>query len=747
MPVSLKPVVAKLIKSCDRNALGIFSFLFIFYLLTFNGQFTSIDEFNLYAMVESLVQTKSIAVPQVSFAAYHNPVGAHEIGYPLLATPLYWLAVHTPAVNNIYMVMMLNPFLVALTSAFIYLCARRLGYSVTGSTLAALAYGLGSLGWPYAQSFYREPLVGFLWVAGFYGLISWRTTGAKWRGGLGLVLILLSPLAKINVVFSVPFLFLVARETKSTWSKRTYLILGAIGVSLLAAFPLLYQWRIGVWWDYAAIAASLDPVQILTHTYGQLISPVKGLIFYMPISLLVVPGLYLLWRKHPYVAWGIGLAFLSLLGATSAYGAWYGGQSWGPRLLLPVIPVVLIPLASLWDRIQLRFVRSFVLGLLALSAIMQATVVTNNWWKGYTPFLKMASIPENSVGLSYRYLALSPPWVALRNWRASDLDLLWLQTDYDGKWQIQTEIGVLLCACLLSVFIIGKARVSEKFGVLVLAPVLPAIVILQLAGANVSIGYPGMTKATAQSIGKWAQPDGWTPYTLVTMSNEFHIYFFEGWLKGDFIHYWYSPGQTSHFDTILENTKGQWLSFAADRVHIQPTDTGKELEGWLNERLYRFGHEGVGGFDLVHFAILPPDNWTWKPLQLEIGPFRFAQIGVNTTRLFPQDVLGIQLQVCKSAEVSDPHTLFLHLLTDGAIVEGLDGPIQYGGMDVNSWKTGECLIERRGIYIPPDTKAGIYDLILGVYTPAGRIATTDEAGQAVTYRNLEKITILEPGSR
>ncbi len=747
MPVSVKQVVAKLFKSCDRNALSLFSFLFILYLLTFNGQFTSIDELNLYSMVESLVQTGSVAVPQVSFAAYHNPVGAQELGYPLIATPLYWLAVHIPTVNNIYMVTMLNPFLVALTGAFIYLCARRLGYSSTGSTVAALAYGLGSLGWPYAQSFYREPLVGFLWVAGLYGLISWRATGAKWRGGLGLVLILLSPLAKINIVFSVPFLFLAAREAKFAWSKRTYLILGAIGAGLLVIFPLLYQWRLGALWDYAAIVASLDPVQVLTHIYGQLISPIKGLVFYMPVSLLALPGLYQLWRKHPYVAWGIGFAFVSLLGVTSAYVAWYGGQSWGPRLLLPVVPVILIPLASLWDRIQKGFARSLMLGLLALSAIMQATVVTNNWWKSYTPFLKLASTPENGVGLSYRYLALSPPWLALRNWRASDLDLLWLQKDYEGNWQIQAEIGGLLSACLLSVLVLAKIPASRRFGFLALAPVLPAIFILQLAGANVSIGYPGMTKATAQTIGEWAEPDGQAPYTLVTMSNEFHIYFFEGWLKGDFIHHWYSPSQTGQFDKILENTKGQWLSFAADRVHIQPTDSGKDLEGWLNERLYRFGSKGVGGFDLVHFAILPSGNWAWKPLQLQIGPFMFSQIGLNTTRLFPREVLGIQLQVCKSAEVSEPHTLFLHLLTDGAIVEGLDGPIQYGGLDINSWKTGDCLIERRGIYVPPDTKPGIYDLILGVYTPAGRIVTTDETGQEVTYRNLEKITILEPGSR
>jgi hypothetical protein len=738
----------KVIRVGDRNALVIFSALFLIYLLSFNGQFTSIDELNLYSMAESLVQTGSVAVPQVSFAAYHNPVGGQEAGFPLAAAPLYWLAVRTPFLNNIYTVMMLNPFLVALTAAFIYLCARKLGSGAAGSTLAALAYGLGSLGWPYAQSFYRELLVGCLWVAGLYGLLSWRAAGAAWRGPgaasgmLGCVLILLSIFVKVNTVFAAPFLLLAVLRGRAAWPKRAYFIIGAAGAVLLALFLLIVQWREGTSWFYA-VAYHLvpDPLAVLAHFYGLLLSPIKGLILYMPAAILAAPGLYYLRRKQPYAAWAIGLAFLALAGAASIYTGWYGGQSWGPRLLLPAIPVLLIPVASLWDSGRHWLGRSLILGVLLLSAVIQAAVVTNGWWKAYSPFLMAAEAPHNTIGLSYRYVALSPPWVALRDWSASDLGLLWMQVSRKGKWHIQWEIGLALFACLAAVLALGRTRLARKFALLALVPMLLAAVFFQVAGANVSGGYIGLSSAEAQAIARWVRPADPAPYTLVTMSNEFHIYFFEGWLKGDFVHHWYSPSQTEEFEEILDSTKGTWLSFVADRVHIQPTDSGKDLEGWLTERLYRFGSRGAGGYDLVYFGLLPSASWAWEPLPLEIGPFQFRQFAVSATQLYPGDVLGVQLEVCKSGDVPVPHALFVHLAGARQTLEGSDGPIRYGTLDLGQWKMGECLTEKRGIYIPSGAGAGQYNLILGAYTPDGPVMTTDEAGQPAAYRTLKKITI------
>lgn len=688
------------------------------------------------------MQTGTPTVPQMEFASYHNPVGEHEIGFPLVAAPLYWAAVRTKAVNNIYAVMLLNPFLVAMTSALIFLCAKRLDCSATGSMIAALAYGLGSLGWPYALSFYREPLVGFLWTAGIYSMISWRTTESKWWIVWGVLAVILSLSVKINVLFSIPFLFLTAHREGLAWKKQTYLIWGVALVAVLVIFPFLYKWRTGSRWVYSHLFTNISLTRILLRIYGQLFSPVKGLIFYMPSIALVAPALYQLREDHLSIALGITLVFLSLLLATSFYKTWYGGQSLGARLLVPTLPILSIPIASLWDASQRPVKRIFILLLLFISIIIQASFATNNWWKGYAPFLKLNLTPEKSVGLSLYHIDLAPPWILLKNWRVDDLTPLWLQTDGYSIEYGQLAIGVALFACLLGIIAIWWSRRLRDHMFLAMLPVLSATIILQTVGRDVVSGYGGLSKETAKDIAQWVRPEQKRPYTIVTMSNEFHIYFFEGFLKGDFIHHWYSPNQVDDFEPTLENTKGQRLSFIADRVHIEPGYSGKELEWWLNERLYRFDSQWIDDYELARYAILPPDNWTWQPIQSEFGPFRFEKFAVNTTRLSPHNVLGVQLQVRKLDKISEHYKVFVHLLGKDQVLEGLDGPIRYRGVTIDEWQEGESILDKRGIYIPPRAKTGTYDLILGVYTPNEKVIGTNIAGKPVEYETLTRIHVL-----
>ncbi|MCP5098440.1 MAG: hypothetical protein GY943_23055, partial [Chloroflexi bacterium] len=489
----------------NRNALFIFAILFAIYLFTFNGQFTSIDELNLYATVESLVQTRTTAVPQVSFAEYHNQVGRHEAGFPLTATPLYWLANLSTSFNNIYTVMLVNPFFVALTAALIYLCARQLGYSSKGSAVAAYAYGLGSLGWPYAISFYREPLVGFLWLLGTYGMISWRNHKNKWLGGIGLISFILSPFVKVNLLFSTPFLLLTSQKGNFSRHKKMLWVGGVALVVLLITFPILYQWRTGNDWTYIDIFSDFSVTLYLLRIYGQLFSPIKGLIFYMPIIMLVFPGFYFLRKEHPLVALGLSLSFFSLIGALSFYGSWYGGQSWGPRLLIPAIPVILIPVAAFWDRFSQKAIRLFTLILLTISTIIQLAVVTNNWWKGYLPFSKMAETPEDYVGLLLQNIALSPPWVLLRNWHLNEMNLIWLRTDRSGSWHIHHESGIILLLCLVGTLIIWRFGAATRRHVVIL-PILSIIAAFTVMRVETAVGYTGFTPQTMKDIVRWTQP-------------------------------------------------------------------------------------------------------------------------------------------------------------------------------------------------------------------------------------------------
>jgi hypothetical protein len=186
----------------------------------------------------------------------------------------------------------------------IYLSGCALGYSNKGATFAALAYGLGSLGWPYALSLYREPLVGLLWSAGLFGIIAWRYHKRWWLGILGIILVSATPFIKTTAVFGIPFLLLAILERTQRSPKaiyRTVAISFFVLIVLILCFQLLFAWRYGKMWDWSYLA-NLDGGLVLQRIYGQLISPVKGILFYTPFVVVAATAIYLIWRKHRLIA-------------------------------------------------------------------------------------------------------------------------------------------------------------------------------------------------------------------------------------------------------------------------------------------------------------------------------------------------------------------------------------------------------------------------------------------------------------
>src|SRR5450756_1615905 len=96
-------------------AIVLSAFLAMVYLLSFCGQFRSIDEFAGYAQTESYALGNGQNTPLLAFTPFHNLVGKMEPGQPLLAVPLYLIAQQIPGASNIAAVMLFNVFITALT--------------------------------------------------------------------------------------------------------------------------------------------------------------------------------------------------------------------------------------------------------------------------------------------------------------------------------------------------------------------------------------------------------------------------------------------------------------------------------------------------------------------------------------------------------------------------------------------------------------------------------------------------------
>jgi hypothetical protein len=90
--------------------------------------------------------------------------------------------------------------------------------------------------------------------------------------------------------------------------------------------------------------------------YGLLFSPGKSIFLYAPVTLLSVPGLVHLWRRHWAEAGLAGGVAMVTLVYYAVWWAWYGGWSWGPRFLVPALPFLVLPLgALLLDRVWARW--------------------------------------------------------------------------------------------------------------------------------------------------------------------------------------------------------------------------------------------------------------------------------------------------------------------------------------------------------------------------------------------------------
>jgi hypothetical protein len=71
--------------------------------------------------------------------------------------------------------------------------------------------------------------------------------------------------------------------------------------------------------------------------------PNKGLVWYAPVVLMAVPGLAVLRRRDSCLALALAASALVLLFASSTWWAWDGQAGWGPRLILPALPCLLVP--------------------------------------------------------------------------------------------------------------------------------------------------------------------------------------------------------------------------------------------------------------------------------------------------------------------------------------------------------------------------------------------------------------------
>lgn len=247
------------------------------------------------------------------------------------------------------------------TVAVTFLLAVELGYPLLVSLMTALCLGSGTLVAHYSSTFLSEPLSALCLAVAVLGLLKAKGKGSvegvlairRWLAISGLATGLAVATKVAHVVVVVPLFFWVAalgwRRARRRglavdtlyWSLFLSLWLAAIGAYNWSRFGGLFETGYGR-------EASNFTAAFAVGFSGLLASPAKGVLWYCPVLLLALMGARAFWRRDRICALAIVAASAAWLLVISRYYQWYGGGSWGPRFLVPLLPLWVLPAAEIF---------------------------------------------------------------------------------------------------------------------------------------------------------------------------------------------------------------------------------------------------------------------------------------------------------------------------------------------------------------------------------------------------------------
>ncbi len=370
-----------------RLATAIFWTVLCVYVTTTGGSYGT--DLASYEVTKSLVRNGSFAMSYNVLdteaergidGRYYAPVG---IGHPIFGVPFYAMSRFLQSMLSLQLgkpesvdkaaVVVGSTIAAALCAPAVFLFAWRVTGHVPGALIAALSLAFGTTLWPYSKFGFNAPLATACLLWSTYW--TWRGVREGHRhlvvlGGTMLGCALLT--RHEMTIAALPLAVWVASESRGH-TRDT--------VSRLAAFGTPVGIAVAIWMSYnfARFGHPLDTgllrdpnvrfdTPFLVGMHGLLASPGRSLFLYSPVALVGMGGLFVLARRDQSSAWlfgGMGLTFVLLI---SKMHQWDGGESYGPRYLVPVLPFLTVPLAAYFP------LRSHLTSRLLLPAVLVLSV-------------------------------------------------------------------------------------------------------------------------------------------------------------------------------------------------------------------------------------------------------------------------------------------------------------------------------------------------------------------------------------
>jgi hypothetical protein len=278
----------------------------------------------------------------------------YGIGLPLLWLPYVLagnlLTARTGLPNELVTRFLLSFYNVAFGAGacvLMFYLARFFKASAKSAVAVALSLGLGTMAWRYSVWTLSEATQMFLLLCAVYGVLKGDRRSLLAGSTCFGFLVLIKVFSLIYVPVFAAYLIVRYRSSsrKALGRLADFLAPVLVAGALIAALNYV---RFGnpLESGYGGEALQFYPRTLPRHLVLLLFPPERGLFAYNPILVLSVLGFPWLIK----VARREAVFVLSLIGVNlcscAMWHDWDGGWAWGPRFLVPVIPLYLLPLVG-----------------------------------------------------------------------------------------------------------------------------------------------------------------------------------------------------------------------------------------------------------------------------------------------------------------------------------------------------------------------------------------------------------------
>ncbi len=704
----------------------LFFFLFALYLLTYAPTLHSSDGLAMFSTAESLARRGAWDIEQIRWMGLQQGTYGLDgllysrkgIGQPLLALPLTWLGVHLPWFGPVTITVLFGSLITALTGVLIFVTLTGLGYGEQTGLLAALVYGTATLAWPYAKTFFSDPLAGFLLLAATLTLLRFGQTSQKryaFLAGLSLAWAVATRYAEGIFLPVFGLLFLAYLNPKFRLAKTTE---GETGQKLKSLIPPMLAFGLPIAivglglmaFNIARYGNPLNTGYLPEETFsaiwwqgilGQLISPGRGLLLYSPILIVSFFGIRPFWQQHRLEALACLAVILIHLLLYGKWFMWHGGFAWGPRFMVPTLPFWALLMAPVLDRLRTRPGWRFgfySLWAISIFAQIPGLAVDFELWQNH---LLQTGLPLFAPVTFFApiYSPLMGTWsfISLAN-----LDVAWVA---EGKM-----IWLLLVILLINLIVAAWLLIQDQSQWCQFSG--------REAGPRAEWSRFGLTTLTILTsiflLGRahQTQPDHLRAIMDQINSTQFPLIY-------------HNPEQAIPLAELYQGHAPVLGLFDLDANHLEAFTARTPVLWWLSSYqnkietrlLTSYGIARAETYGEQRLILLARPDGPPQPIGVQFEEAITLQDVRLSTRFQPNAPFAVEFTWQARQIPAENYHIFIHL-TDatGQTVTQTDSQPVHWTRPTTTWLVNETLIDPHALWLP-DLPPGTYTLIAGLYRP------------------------------